>query len=81
MRCVAANPKAADDDKLLISMVWIEEGWDNSQTLYGNLKRLSSPETIRRTRQKLQQDGLIKPSEKVTEARYNDFKQARFSIY
>lgn len=81
LRAVTAHPKAADDDKYLISLIWIEEGWDESQTLYANLKRLSSPETIRRTRQKLQQDGLIKPSEKTVEARYEDFKQARMSIW
>ncbi len=80
LRAVAARPKAAEDDKLLISLIWIEEGWDDGLTLYQNLKRLSSPETIRRTRQKLQQEGLIKPSEKVIDERYEDYKQARLAL-
>lgn len=81
LRWVAADPKAASDDKLLISLIWIEEGWDYDDSLLNNLKHVSSPETIRRTRQKLQQEGLIKPSEKTVEARYKDFKEAQWSIW
>lgn len=81
LKMVAWNPKAASDDKLLIALIWQEEGWNSEMNLYANLKRVSSPETIRRTRQKLQQDGLIKPSEKVLDARFEDFKQARMSIW
>ena len=75
LKWVAAHPKAADDDKLLISLIWIDEGWDYSDSLFNNLKRVSSPETIRRTRQKLQQEGLIKPSEKVMDIRYQEYKR------
>ncbi|MCR5700213.1 MAG: hypothetical protein K6G49_02155 [Candidatus Saccharibacteria bacterium] len=78
---VKKSPKAASDDKLLISLIWIDEGWDYNESLFDNLQRVSSPETIRRTRQKLQQDGLIKASEPTIEARYQDFKQARMSIF
>lgn len=81
LKWVAARPKAAEDDKLLISLIWMDEGWDNDRSLLENLKSVSSPETIRRTRQKLQQDGLIKVSEKTTEARYKEFKKARWSIW
>lgn len=81
LRWVKASPKAASDDKLLISLIWIDEGWDYSDSLLNNLKRVSSPETIRRTRQKLQQDGLIKASEPTIEARYEDYKQAQMSIF
>ena len=72
--------EAANDDKLLISLIWKIEGWNYSKNILWNLCRVSSPETIRRTRQKLVEEGLIKPSKKVTEARYQDFKQARMSI-
>lgn len=74
------EPKCADDDKLLIAKIWQKEGWDYMLNIYDNLKRVSSPETIRRTRQKLVQDGEIKPSKETTEARYQEFKQARFFI-
>lgn len=76
---VRANPSLANDDKKLIACVWYEEGWHDPQ-LYTNLKRVSSPETIRRTRAKLVEEGIIKPSKAVQEARYKDFKQARMDV-
>ena len=80
LNVVANTPMAANDDKLLISLIWKIEGWNYSKNILWNLCRVSSPETIRRTRQKLVEEGLIKPSKKATEARYQDFKQARMSI-
>lgn len=80
LRAVHREPKAADDDKLLISLIWETEGWDYMLSVYENLRRVSSPETIRRTRQKLVEEGKIKPSEAATEARYQEFRQARLAI-
>ena len=73
-------PDAANDDKLLIAIIWSNEGWQRNDGIYSNLSKVSSPETIRRTRQKLVEEGLIKPSEATTEARYQEFKQARMAI-
>ena len=78
-RLVNADPTLADDDKRLIASVWYLEGW-NDAGLYDKLKSVSSPETIRRTRAKLVEEGIIKPSAKTQEARYQDYKQARMSI-
>lgn len=75
LRAVHREPRVADDDKLLISKIWEVEGWDYTLGLYENLRRVSSPETIRRTRQKLVEEGLVKPSEKATEARYQEFER------
>lgn len=80
LKWVAYYPKAAEDDKLLISLIWMDEGWATGLPLLDNLRRVSSAETIRRTRQKLQQEGLIRPSEKTTEKRYNEYKQARMDL-
>lgn len=80
LRAVHREPSAADDDKLLISLIWENEGWDYMLSVYENLRRVSSPETIRRTRQKLVEEGRIKPSEKATEARYQEFKQVRLAV-
>ena len=80
LRAVYRDPKCADDDKLLISKIWEAEGWDYMLSIYENLRNVSSPETIRRTRQKLVEEGKIKPSEATIEARYNDFKEARMYI-
>lgn len=63
----------AEDDKKLIARIWDDEGWDYSQGLYENLKKVSSPETIRRTRQKLAEEGKIKICEEVMDKRYDDF--------
>jgi ribosomal protein L19E len=76
---VKADPTLADDDKRLIASVWYLEGWIDPE-LYEKLKSVSSPETIRRTRAKLVEEGIIKPSAKVQEARYEEYKQARMSI-
>ena len=79
VRLVRADQRYADDDKLLIAAIWYEEGW-RDQNLYKMLNTVSSPETIRRTRQKLVEEGLIKPSKKATEARYNDFQEAKSDL-
>lgn len=62
------DPTLADDDRRLIACVWYEEGWKDD-SLYENLLKVSSSETIRRTRQKLVEEGLIVPSSTVTKAR------------
>lgn len=69
--------KVADDDTLLIARIWNNCGWSNTKSLVDNLRAMPSPETIRRTRQKLVSEGLIVPSEDATERRYKSFKNAR----
>lgn len=76
-KAYAKNPKVADEDALLLNEVWKMSGWDNSKTLLQNLRKMPSPETIRRTRQKLVAEGLIKPSVNATERRYKFFKAVR----
>ena len=77
---VRLRPEAVNSDKLLISLIWEKEGWAYNKGILWNLHHVSSPETIRRTRQKLVEEGLIKPCEETTEARYEDFKQARMAL-
>ena len=74
------NPKVADDDALLISMIWQASGWDNNKSLLKNLRAMPSPETIRRTRQKLVQEGLIVPTAEAIERRYRNFKKTRWNL-
>lgn len=76
---VRNNPDLANDDKRLIAAIWYLEGWRDVD-LYANLKKVSSPETIRRTRAKLVEEGIIKPSKEVQEYRYQEYKQARMSL-
>lgn len=80
LRAVYREPRCADDDKLLIAKIWEFEGWDYSLGLYQNLRNVSSPETIRRTRQKLVEEHKIVPMESTTKARYKEINQVRMSI-
>ena len=70
------DPTLADDDKRLIATVWYTEGWTDPDLLK-HLRAVSSPETIRRTRAKLREEGVIKTSDAVDQARYNEMHQAR----
>lgn len=74
------NNEYANNDLKLIAEIWKQEGWDSSKDLYWNLQRVSRPETIRRTRQKLQEEGKIRPSESTIERRYNNFKKIYGSL-
>lgn len=74
------DKRVAEDDKYLITKIWEEDGWDNNASVYVNLMNVTNPESIRRTRAKLVQEGLMKVSEAVTEARYEDYKQARMAL-
>lgn len=76
---VDSNPELANDDKKLMAAIWYLEGWKDPK-LYQNLQKVSSPETIRRTRAKLVEDGIIKPSEKTQEKRYKEYEKVRLSI-
>jgi len=76
-RAYHKNNRVADDDALLLSEVWKMSGWDNSKTLLQNLRVMPSPETVRRTRQKLVAEGLIKPSMSAIDRRYASWKKTR----
>lgn len=76
-RAYYKDNRVADDDALLLNEVWKASGWDNSKTLLHNLRTMPSPETIRRTRQKLVAEGLIKPSASATDRRYSSWKRVR----
>jgi hypothetical protein len=69
-----------EDDKRLIANVWHRYGWDQSKDLLTNLNKVPSAETIRRTRQKLHQDGLIEYSDQVEESRYEAYKEVRAEL-
>lgn len=70
------DPTLADDDKRLIATVWYQEGWRDPDLLK-HLRSVSSAETIRRTRAKLREEGIIKPSEAVDDKRYEQMATAR----
>lgn len=79
-RAYYKNNKVADDDALLLSEVWKASGWDKEKTLLQNLRVMPSPETIRRTRQKLVAEGLIRPSMSAIDRRYASWKSTRRNL-
>ena len=79
-RVLEQKPEARDDDKLLMLYVWQMQGLHFSEGQLKAFKNASSPESIRRTRQKFQQDGEYKASEKVEEQRYQMYTETRNAI-
>jgi hypothetical protein len=79
-KALQTYPETRSDDKKLILAVWYLQNPDYELDFRKFFQyKAISPETIRRTRQKLQQDGLYLPTEEVQEHRYDLFKQARMS--
>lgn len=80
MRAYIRNPRVADDDTLLLNAVWKRYGWSRRKTLLQNLRSVPSAETVRRTRQRMVEEGVIEPSVNTTERRYNRFKKVRKAL-
>lgn len=68
------NPEAANDDALLLSLIWEREGWDSTKPLSYNLHHVSRPETISRRRRELYNLGLIEYTDKAEKERTEAFK-------
>lgn len=73
-------PETRSDDKKLILTVWWLQDHDYERDFRHFFQtKAISPETIRRRRQKLQQEGHYKATESVEELRYELFKQNRWT--
>lgn len=79
-RAYYKDKRVADDDALLLAIVWEMSGWECNAPLLTNLRKMPSPETIRRTRQKLVAEGLIKPSMSAIDRRYASWKKTRKAL-
>lgn len=77
LKAIELEPDAVDDDALLISTVWIMEGFDSRMKLYENLKRLTRAETITRRRRELYNMNLIEYSAEAQRRRMEAFKNER----
>lgn len=74
---IQVHPEAANDDALLLAIVWREEGWSRESGLVQNLRRVSRPETLSRRRRELFNLGLIEYSPKAMKSRTDAFKNER----
>ena len=86
LRCLQQDPATRNSDRLLMLQVWDIEGLGLSDSQKERFMHVSSPESIRRTRQKIQQNGqytatdTVKRNRKELEHQYKsqviDDKQA-----
>jgi hypothetical protein len=79
-RVLELKPEARDNDKLLMLYVWQMQGLHMSKGQLEAFKKASSPESIRRTRQKLQEEGQYLASPEVEEQRYQMFTETKDAI-
>lgn len=63
------NPQCRNSDRQLMLEIWEGEGLYLSATQKAKFMEVSSPETIRRTRQKVQEDGYFPADAKVKQYR------------
>lgn len=79
-RVLQYKPETRDNDKLLMLYVWQMEGLKFSKSQLEAFKKASSPESIRRMRQKLQENGKYKASEAVEKKRFDLYQKTRQTI-
>lgn len=79
-RILSEIPETRDSDKLLILYVWQAQGLVFTPEQIQAYKKVASSETIRRIRQKFQEEGLYRASDDVEEARYNKFVETKDAI-
>lgn len=73
-------PETRSDDKKLILTVWWLQDHDYEKDFRHFFQtKAISPETIRRRRQKLQEQGRYKATQSVEDLRYELFKQNRWT--
>lgn len=70
-------PKAANNEALLLALIWDKFGWDYQKDIYSNLKRLPHPETVSRARRIAYNKGLIKYSDEAVKTRTKAFINER----
>lgn len=71
------RPTVVDEDSKLIAAIWHNMGWDYTDTLYNNLKRMPQAETIARRRRVLHERGEIKYSEAAEARRYKKYLEVK----
>lgn len=68
-KVLSERPETRDNDRLLILQVWEEQGLVLTPEQKHIFKNIASSETIRRTRQLLQEGGEYEASENVSKSR------------
>lgn len=74
---IQENPDAANNDSLLLSLIWEKQGFNYDRSLFDNLSRVYSPETITRSRRWLHEHNFITYSKDSMKRRTDKFKKDR----
>lgn len=74
------NQRSREDDRYLMLRIWYREGFRLTEEQRGVFMSVSSPESIRRTRQKLQENGDYLASKEVQEKRRELEQQTRLEM-
>lgn len=77
---LGASKAARNSDKELLLIYMQKAGMGLSDAQVRVFREMPSPETIRRTRQKIQEAGDFPADKEVDEARFQKFKHVRESI-
>lgn len=79
-RVLSVNPDARKSDKDLLWMYWRHMGLELAPHQIELFKSLPSPETVTRSRRKLQEQGKYLPPESITKERYEQAEMAKQEI-
>lgn len=74
LEIIKRNPGCQNEEMKLLEAVYLDQGWDDTKSLYWNLTRVTHPESIARARRKLHEYGLITYSKDADNKRYTAFK-------
>lgn len=75
-----ASHMARNSDKQLMIIFMQKSGMNLSPQQIETFKRMPSLETVRRTRQLIQEQGKYPADQRIEEERYNKFKEVRHGI-
>ena len=79
-RVLSTNKDTRDNDKLLMLQVWGIESFYLTDNQKKAFIKSSLPESIRRMRQKMQEEGKYRASEEVEEKRYQMYTETKDAI-
>ena len=74
-------PDTRNSDIRLILAVWTREGLELSPEQYAKIQKCSNPESIRRTRQKLQENGKYLAQADIKDARMKKEVKVRQGLW
>jgi hypothetical protein len=69
LNTLARNAATRNSDRLLMLSLWREQGLELTPQQEQKFMEVTSPETIRRERQKIQADGLYQSNDQIRKAR------------